>query len=75
MTAIKAMEYRIIQELLQRRRGGDDLSGGNRWALRLVTIASLCAVMLLLGGVLEGLVWALLAAGATLAIAVPGSDA
>ncbi len=72
MTAIRAVEYRIIQDLLQRRSEGEVSSTGNRWALRLVSIASLCAGMLLLGGVLQELVWALLAAGAVLAMGAPG---
>ncbi len=72
MTAIRAVEYRIIQDLLQRRSAGEGASTGNRWALRLVSIASLCAGMLLLGGVLQELVWALLAAGAALAMGAPG---
>lgn len=68
MTAIRAMEYRIIQDLLQRQREERPVSGSQRWALRLVSIASLCAGMLLLGGVLQELLWALLAAGAALAM-------
>ncbi len=72
MTAIRAVEYRIIQDLLQRRSGREVTPTGNRWALRLVSIASLCAGMLLLGGVLQELIWALLAAGAALALGAPG---
>ncbi len=75
MTAIRAVEYRIIQDLLQRRSTGEEFASGNRWAMRLVSIASLCAGMLLLGGVLQELVWVLLAAGAALAMGAPGSEA
>jgi hypothetical protein len=72
---MRALEDRIIQDLLAQRSAGEYMATGNRWALRLVSIASLCAGMLLLGGVLQELVWALLAAAGIWALGASGGAA
>jgi hypothetical protein len=59
MTAAKATEYRIIQQLLQRQEGGEPASM-SLLAERLIAILATTAGVFLLGAYLQELLWVLI---------------
>lgn len=66
MGTAKALEYRIIQQLLHARTGRNtDMRGsGIPWAERVIAILGLTVGLLTLGSYLQELLWVLLAVGA-----------
>ena len=62
----KALEYRIIQQLLHARTGrSTDMRGsGIPWVERVIAILGLTVGLLTLGSYLQELLWVLLAIGA-----------
>jgi hypothetical protein len=63
MTRARAVEYQIIQDLMQRRDGGEP-APSSKIAERLITAAAVTSLLLLLGSCAQELLWAALA-GAT----------
>jgi hypothetical protein len=67
MTNARAIEYRITQQLLRQREGGETASR-HRFTERLITAAAVTAVLLLLGSCAQELMWAILGAAGVLTL-------
>lgn len=67
MTTAKALEYRITQQLLQRRPREEATPREVRWADRLIGVLAATVCLFLVGSVMEELLWVALA-GATVFI-------
>jgi len=63
MTTIRAMEYRIVRNLLQRREVEPPEAGHAMWVERLIAVLATTAGVFLLGSYLQELLWVLLAVG------------
>lgn len=67
MSEARALEYRIVQQLMQDREKLD-VSGFSRLSERVITAAAVTAGMLLVGSAFQELLWVLLGASAILTI-------
>ena len=67
MTTAKSIEYRIAQQLIQRREW-EEKPRLTRLVDRVITVVAVMAGLFLLGSYLEELLWALLAAAAVLTL-------
>jgi hypothetical protein len=72
MSTAKALEYRIIQQLLHARTGRspDRHGSGIPWAERVIAILGLTVGLLTLGSYLQELLWVLLVVGAVFVMGI-----
>ena len=68
MTAARMMEYRITQQILQRRQGPVSRLPARAIAERIITTAAVTVALVLTGSYLQELLWVLLAGGAVLTL-------